>query len=245
MHLSDIELRVLGVLMEKALTQPAGYPMTLNAITLGANQKQNRDPVLEHSEGDVSGALRTLEHKGLVVRAEASIGARAVRFKHLVVEKFKWDKREQAVMAEFILRGRQTAGELRTRASRMTPLPDLQAVGTILDHLKTTQPPYVEELPREPGRSANRFRHLLGGTDSAQVSRSVAPPPSAARTPSGTEEGSLSRAAAHAPADSDLASRVSALETQVSALRTALNQLQARIGEASFGTPHPPPVIQQ
>jgi uncharacterized protein YceH (UPF0502 family) len=222
--LSDTELRVLGVLIEKALTQPAGYPMTLNAITLGANQKQNRDPVVEYSEGDVSAALRTLEHKGLASRAETAIGARAVRFKHLAVEKFKWDRREQAVLAELMLRGRQTAGELRTRASRMTPLPDLQAVGSILEHLKATQPRYVEELPREPGRSANRFRHLLGREEHGLVhpsaaveeSRATLAPPSEAQ--SGADSGP----------DSGLFERVGRLEAEVAGLKAIVRELQTK-----------------
>ncbi len=171
---SEVELRVMGVLIEKSLTQPGAYPMTVNSIVLGANQLQNRDPVVSHSESDVSAALRNLTHKGFVTQAATSTGARAVRFEHCVVEKLHWDRREQAVMAELILRGRQTAGELRTHASRMTALPDLPAVTTILESLRAHSPPFVEELPREPGRSANRFRHLLSGE--AQSPPSAAEP---------------------------------------------------------------------
>jgi len=230
--LNEIELRVLGVLIEKSLTQPAGYPMTLNAITLGANQKQNREPVVEYSEGDVSAALRTLEHKGLAARAEATMGARAVRFKHTVVEKLKWDRREQAVLVELMLRGRQTAGELRTRASRMTPLPDLQAVGAVLDHLKTTQPPYVEELAREPGRSANRFRHLLGGEDRSLPARATSQPAEQAGHPLTDEPRDASRSISdtatqeHADSEAGLAERVSRLEAEVAELRAIVETLR-------------------
>jgi uncharacterized protein YceH (UPF0502 family) len=159
--LGEVEIRVLGVLIEKALTSPSAYPMTVNSIVAGANQLQNREPVVGYSESEVSHALRNLEHKGLVTQAATTIGARSVRFEHRVLEKFAWDRREQAVMTELMLRGHQTAGELRTRASRMTSLPDLQAVVGPLEALKNRTPPFVEELPREPGRSANRFRHLL------------------------------------------------------------------------------------
>ncbi len=162
MLLNESEIRVLGVLIEKSLTHSTGYPMSLNAITLGANQLQNRDPVTSLGESEVSAALRSLVHKNLAVQAPPAPGARVVRFAHQVVELLHWDRREQAVMAELMLRGRQTAGELRTHASRMTALPDLTAVNAILDALKAHDPPFVEELPREPGRSANRFRHLLG-----------------------------------------------------------------------------------
>lgn len=173
--LTEVEVRVLAVLIEKALTSAGAYPMTINAVVLGANQLQNREPVTAFSESEVSAAMRTLEHKGLVAQAATSAGARAVRFEHRVVDRLGWDRREQAVMAELMLRGRQTTGELRTRASRMTQLPDMQAVVAVLDALKSRTPPFVEELAREPGRSANRFRHLLA-VESAEVVSADGPP---------------------------------------------------------------------
>lgn len=178
---SEIELRLLGVMMEKALSNPAGYPLTLNAALLGVNQKQNRDPVVDYAEGDVARAMHGLQQKNLVKQAAPSPGARANRFEHTVIERFRWDRREQAIMAELILRGRQTAGELRTRAARMTPFPDLAAASTTLTALAAYDPPQVEELAREPGRSANRFRHLLGTcepptTTTAPVATSQAQP---------------------------------------------------------------------
>lgn len=167
--LDDIELRVLGVLIEKSLTQPDAYPLTFNSVQLGANQKQNREPVREFSQRDISEALRTLELKKLVSQAPPAIGARSVRFRHHVVEQFHWDRREQAIMAELLLRGRQTAGELRTHASRMTPFADLEAVAVTLNALRSHEHFFVEELAREPGRSANRFRHLLGANQASPM----------------------------------------------------------------------------
>jgi len=178
--LSEVEVRVLAVLMEKALTAASAYPMTINAVVLGANQLQNREPVSAFGESEISAAMRTLEHKGLVAQAATSAGARAVRFEHRVVDKLGWDRREQAVMAELMLRGRQTTGELRTRASRMTQLPDLQAVVSVLDGLKARTAPFVEELAREPGRSANRFRHLLA-VEPVEVQAESGPPTLEAR----------------------------------------------------------------
>lgn len=169
--LSQIEIRVLGVLMEKALTQPATYPMTLNAIVLGANQKQNRDPVMECTESQVASAVYELERRQLVTQAAAAAGARANRFAHNVVERLHWDRRAQAIMAELMLRGAQTGGELRSRASRMTPFPDLPSVTVTLQELTSGDPLYVEELPREPGKSANRFRHLLTPATSPPADR--------------------------------------------------------------------------
>lgn len=159
--LHDAELRVLGVLIEKSLTQPGSYPMTMNAIVSGANQKQNREPVLELREGEIAKALHSLELKRLVAQAPPAVGARVNRFGHRAIERVRWDRREQAVMAELMLRGSQTPGELRTRGGRMTSIPDMAAVMSILQDLSSSERPFVVELPREPGRSANRFRHLL------------------------------------------------------------------------------------
>ncbi len=201
--------------MEKSLTQPDAYPLTFNSIVLGANQKQNRDPVREFTEREISEALRTLEIKQLVAQAPPALGARSVRFKHLVVEKFHWDRREQAVMAELLLRGRQTAGELRTHAGRMTPFADLEAVGVTLHSLRNRETPFIEELAREPGRSANRFRHLLGPAHSAPL-------------PVATQESATSFASPPSATSSDLGQltmRVAALEQAVARLEAGLARL--------------------
>ncbi len=173
--LKDVELRVLGVLIEKSLTHPKSYPLTLNAILLGSNQKQNREPVLDLTEAEIASALYSLQQKELVDHAPTAPGARSNRFEHRVVDTLHWDRREQAVMAELMLRSRQTAGELRTRGSRMTPIPDMEAVNAIISGLMERDPPFVEELPREPGRSANRFRHLLTGGDARSAVPSAEP----------------------------------------------------------------------
>lgn len=165
-RLTEIEARVLGVLIEKALTQAGSYPLSLNSLTLGCNQLQNREPVVTYSETDVSAALATLRHKGLTSQAVPAPGARVNRFEHRAVEVFHWDRPEAAVMAELLLRGRQTAGELRTHAGRMTPFQDLESVTRVLRGLMSSERRFVEELPREPGRSANRFRQLLTTSDS-------------------------------------------------------------------------------
>lgn len=215
--LNDIEQRVLGVLMEKSLTQPDAYPLTFNSLLLGANQKQNRDPVREYSEREISEGLRTLELKQLVAQAPPALGARSVRFKHHVVERFHWDRREQAIMAELLLRGRQTAGELRTHAGRMTSFPDLEAVGVTLNALRSQESLFVEELAREPGRSANRFRHLLGPAHSVPLP--VASPASATV---------FAASPAQVAADpGDLAARVGRLEEAVARLEARLSRLQS------------------
>ncbi len=211
--INDIEQRVLGVLIEKSLTQPDAYPLTFNSLLLGANQKQNRDPVREFTEREISEGLRALELKQLVSQAPPALGARSVRFKHHVVEKYQWDRREQAIMAELMLRGRQTAGELRTHAGRMTPFADLEAVGVTLNALRNRESPFIEELAREPGRSANRFRHLLGPTHAAPLP--VASP----------ETATVFTAQAPAADSASLAARVTKLEDAVARLEAEIARL--------------------
>lgn len=224
--LDDIEQRVLGVLIEKSLTQPDAYPLTFNSILLGANQKQNRDPVREFTEREISEALRTLELKKLVTQAPPALGARSVRFRHHAVEQFRWDRREQAIMAELLLRGRQTAGELRTHAARMTPFADLEAVAVTLHALRNHETPLVEELAREPGRSANRFRHLLGPAHSSPM-------------PAAVPEQAVERR--NIPAESSdqksLTDRITVLEEAVVRLEADFARFRAQAGSIDAGTP--------
>ncbi len=178
------ETRVLGVLIEKSLSQPAYYPMTLNAITAACNQKSNRDPVANYSESDVGDALATLRKKQLVTQAEPERGSRAVRFRHEAEARYGWNAAQRAIMAELMLRGPQTLGELRTRASRMTHLESQEYARELLRALESGEPPIVIELPREPGKSARRFAHLLGGelhVTSSTTAHFVAPSPTAAQ----------------------------------------------------------------
>jgi len=221
LSLNDHEIRVLGVLIEKSLAHPDSYPLTLNAIVLGANQKQNRQPVLELSESDVATAVHSLVTRQLAKHAPPTHGARANRFQHHVVERLHWDRREQAVMAELMLRGRQTAGELRSRADRMTSIQDLESVNSILQGLATGDPPFVEELPREPGRSANRFRHLLGGSDVSSVPAAPVASEAAAAQPT-------------------LVARVEQLEASVARLLEAVESLRKNQAEAVDRASGPP-----
>src|SRR5438132_2438093 len=123
--LSLNERRVLGVLVEKAKTTPDAYPLSINALVTGCNQKSNRDPLMSLDEDDVEDALGRLKNRGLVIKV---IGGRVERWRHLLYENWYVDKIELAIMAELLLRGPQTEGELRTRASRMEPIDDLDAL---------------------------------------------------------------------------------------------------------------------
>lgn len=158
--LKPLERRVLGVLLEKHLAQPTCYPMTLNAVVAACNQKSNRDPVLELDERDVIDVLEDLHLRKLIDVELPGAGGRTKRYKYNLAG-YPWDKREKAVIAELLLRGPQTVGELRTRGSRMTAFPDLESVMATLDRLMQSTPPSVRELPKEPGRSAVRFAHCF------------------------------------------------------------------------------------
>src|SRR5262249_6381070 len=132
LKLDPIQRRVLGVLIEKSMTQPEYYPMTLASLTAGCNQRSNRDPVMSVSEGEVGRAVWELQQRSLVTQAEPQRGSRANRFRHEVESKLGWSTRDRAVMAELLLRGPQTAGELRGRASRMSPFESVTYVGELL-----------------------------------------------------------------------------------------------------------------
>ncbi|MCC7291635.1 MAG: YceH family protein [Phycisphaerales bacterium] len=169
------QARLLAVLIEKAMTTPEQYPLTVNSLTMGCNQKTNRDPVTEFDEGVVMRALSTLRSKGLADQAPPSPGARSNRYVHKALETLHWDRRQQAVMAELILRGPQTPGELRGHAGRMTSLPDVTAVLAVLGELSAAQSPWVVMLPRSPGRREDRYAHLLCGPVNAAALKESEP----------------------------------------------------------------------
>jgi uncharacterized protein len=161
--LTAAQRRVLGTLIEKAFTTPAGYPLTLHALVAGCNQLTCREPVTRYPEAEVARAVQELKRLHLAKEGDYDKGARVDRFMHDVAA--LWDERQRAIMAELLLRGPQTAGELNTNASRMTSMPDLPAVSAALAAFAAGG--LVRELPRQPGRSSVRFDHLLyaeGGT---------------------------------------------------------------------------------
>jgi uncharacterized protein YceH (UPF0502 family) len=198
-RLNAAQRRVLGVLVEKSRTTPGGYPLTLNALTLGCNQLSCREPVMTLAEDEVARAVRELGSMGLAAEADPGRGARVERYRHAIDESLKWDLPRQALVAELLLRGPQTAGELKTNASRMAPLPELEAILRLLREMAAQDPPLVVELPRQPGKSVARFDHLLYAEE---------------------------RAAAPATAPSGLEARVAKLESELTALREEVEGLR-------------------
>jgi uncharacterized protein YceH (UPF0502 family) len=178
MLLNDLEARVLGCLIEKELATPEYYPLTLNSLTAACNQKSNRDPVMTLEEEHVVRALDGLRFKQLaLVSAE---GGRVAKYRHILAEKLRLSPAELALLAELLLRGPQTVGELRTRAERMHPFTDLAAVEEALDELMARTPPLVGRLPRQSGRKEQRHAHLFSG-EPEQPAAGAGPAPETAR----------------------------------------------------------------
>ncbi len=154
------ECRVLGVLVEKAQTVPAQYPMTLNSLVTGSNQRNNREPVVDYDESRVQRALDSLRRRGLALEVHLA-GSRVPKFRHVAREALAVGTSELVILAELLLRGPQTPGELRQRASRMHPLDSLEAVTALLQSLAEATPPLVRKLPPTPGERAERWVQLL------------------------------------------------------------------------------------
>jgi uncharacterized protein YceH (UPF0502 family) len=159
--LTALEARVLGALIEKEITTPEYYPLSLNALTNACNQKSNRDPVLQAEEHEIRKALNRLESQTLVRSIAES---RATKFEHRLQDTFNFYRPEAAIICELLLRGPQTPGELRTRASRMHPFEDLESVHSALEKLSKREPPLVTALPRQTGTKEARYAHLMGET---------------------------------------------------------------------------------
>ncbi len=233
-----IEQRVLGVLVEKALTQPDYYPMTLNAIVTAANQKNNRDPVMDLDEEAVWQALERLRGRGVVARVLPAPGARAERFRHELREAMDWGPRQQAVMAELFLRGPQTVGELRGRCARMHDFESLDVVTQTINDLASRQPPCAGPLPREAGRSAIRYAHCLypeGEGPAVASAASHEPRPLARAAQEATAPAAVRQsAAAHlqpAARSADDASPAPVSGGDVDLLREELENLQAELAD--------------
>lgn len=225
MTLTPLQRRVLGVLIEKAFTSPDAYPLTINSITAGANQKTTRDPLMSVSDGDVSKAVWELQQYQLAAQAEPDRGARSNRFKHLCEERLGWNPRERAIMAELLLRGPQTTGELRGHASRMVPIESVQYVEELLAELAAKDPPLVRQLPRAAGQSTVRFAHTYYEADEALPTYSVPyVQPGAPAAAVAMHDGPHVPPAGAATAD-----RIRELESRVSALESALDELRREV----------------
>lgn len=217
LQLDPIETRVIGVLIEKEATTPDQCPLSLNALTIGCNQKSNRDPVMDLSDGVVQEAVDRLVKKHLV-RSQSGFGSRVSKYQHRFFTaefgSLQLTPQEMAVMCELMLRGPQTPGELRSRAERMARFTDVEQVEKVLNDLMERGEPLVARLPRQPGRREARYAHRVGDE---------------AFTPDdGTATAGASRldTGGHDRIDA-LETRVAELQSQVTALRKMVETLIA------------------
>jgi uncharacterized protein len=236
-ELSPIEARVIGCLIEKQITTPDQYPLSLNALVNACNQKSNRDPVLELEERIVQQTVDDLGRKHFVVE-KSGFGSRVPKYQHRFCNTeygtLKLDPQELAIVCELLVRGPQTPGELRSRAARMAPFTDVSEVEAALTRLSRREDgPFVIQLAREPGRRDSRYAHLFSGpVEGGGAERH----PGDARADAGhaaATAGELRSAIATpetAFPDMRQEDRLERLEEEVRALRAELNDLKSRLG---------------
>jgi uncharacterized protein YceH (UPF0502 family) len=189
--LTAVEVRVLGSLIEKEMTTPDYYPLTLNSLTSACNQKSNRAPVLDLEETDIVKALDKLRFKGMALQASGE-GGRVPKYRHTLTEKMYFEPEQLAVLCELFVRGPQTLGELRSRCERMHPFPDTSAVEAVLNELNVAETALVVKLERQPGQKEQRYAHLFSGEPEVQES-SFETPPEAARIKVAEEDERISK----------------------------------------------------
>ncbi len=213
-QLTATEARVIGCLLEKQVTTPEQYPLSVNAVTLACNQKTNREPVMNLAEHEVQEQLDALV-KRHYLRTVSGFGNRVTKYEQRFCNSefgaLKLNPAEVALIATLLLRGAQTPGELRTRAARMHEFADMQEVEQVLEGLATREDgPFVLRLAREPGKRESRYMHLFSG----EVDTADAAPEAAAPL-----------------ADETLLARVEALENEVEELKQRLDSLLAHLGD--------------
>lgn len=178
--LNAIEARIIGALLEKEITTPDQYPLSLNALVQACNQKSNRDPVLHLDEGTVLSTLGELKKRFLVSEA-SGYGSRVIKYQHRFCNSafggLQLSPAERAILCELLLRGPQTPGELRSHGERLFPFSSIEAVEHSLTALAEREEPLVERLPREPGKREARHRHVLDATTTATAAADAEPAP--------------------------------------------------------------------
>ncbi|MBB5018561.1 hypothetical protein HNQ59_001850 [Chitinivorax tropicus] len=206
-ELTLVEARILGVLAEKQKTVPDTYPLSLNALLSGCNQKTSRDPIMELTEASVAEALDNLRHRSLVIE---SSGGRVARYAHNIDRVLQIPVQSLAILTTLMLRGPQTAGEIRLNSERLHRFSDISAVEGFLNELaERSSGNLVKELPRQPGARENRWAHLLCGEPAIELTNAISTP-----------------ASAHT-------SELAALRAEVDSLRETVSQLQAQLTKIS------------
>jgi uncharacterized protein YceH (UPF0502 family) len=209
--LSAEEVRVVGALIEKQVTTPEYYPLTLNALRQACNQLSNREPVVAFDERTVVWALESLRDRKLV-RVVTTADGRVPKYRHVLDEALGLKSPEMAVMCVLMLRGAQTVGEIRTRTERLYPFSALSFVETTLEDLMLRDVPLVVKLPRQSGQKESRYAHLLSGEVEVTETENAEAATSEGRGRSGGE-------------------RVARLEEELKAVRAELAELREQFGE--------------
>jgi uncharacterized protein YceH (UPF0502 family) len=217
LHLTPVETRALGALIEKEITTPDYYPLSLNALVNACNQKSNRDPEMNLDDRAVEAALHSLTQKNLAGRAD-NMDSRVTKYEHRLQEAFNFNRLETAILCELLLRGPQTPGELRSRAERMHHFDDLNEVLSTLQRLIKFDPPLVAILPRQPGTKEQRYTHLLSGN--------VAPSPAEPAPHSNATPLVSAAPIASMPTNSD---RLTELEQKVATLESEILSLKHQL----------------
>ncbi len=201
--IDQTEARILGSLVEKQLTTPEYYPLTLNALIAACNQRSNRDPVMSLGESDILSAIDSLRDKNLVYLYYGST-SRTVKYKHMMQQVYELEAPSLAVVTLLLLRGPQTAGELRGRSDRLHEFSSIAEVQEALDELAARPEPVVIKLARQPGQKEPRYAHLLSGpVDEAAIAADM-----------------------QAPAQTSSGSRIDALQLQIAELSRGLDELR-------------------
>jgi uncharacterized protein len=208
--LDPIEARVIGTLIEKRITVPDVYPMTINSLVNGCNQSNNRAPVTSLTESEVASAVERLRERGFT-SLYTGAATRVPKYSETFTEKLGLSKEDTAILCELMLRGAQTAGELRARAERMHTFASLDVLEAALQAMSELTPPLVVQLPREAGARAAKWQHMLFGGELPETSAVALPPSKQAR-------------------EQALDERVAQLEAKVSELEETMAALRAQLG---------------
>lgn len=209
---SPLEARVLGVLIEKEKTVPDSYPLSVNTLTLGCNQKTARDPVMAATEHEVQAAVDSLKNYALIIE---SSGGRVMRYAHNARRAFKLPEQSVALLAMLMLRGAQTAGELRINCDRLHPFADISSVEAFLTELAEAETPWVIKLPKLPGSREHRWAHLLCGAVDVDALKAES-----GALPHSVELGEVAA----------LKANVARLNDEVAMLRAMVEKIQSELG---------------
>ena len=234
-RITDVEARVLGALVEKEITTPEYYPLSLNALVNACNQKSNREPVMNLDEDAVVGAMRALEKKEFAGAANTT-DSRVRKYEHRLQEVFNFTRPEAAVLCVLLLRGAQTPGEIRGRAERLHHFEALEDVQLALGKLMKREPVMAAVLPRQPGTKESRYLELMSGDVGAFAAAGAASAPRAEAFSQHVENAAApSRRDAEASGDGSAAARdggrVARLEAEVAELRREVATLKAQFAE--------------